>query len=112
MISIRLGYVSYGIFAFGLLMLVATAESSFQTLISCQLDSTMYDMIGIHPTRSSIEGVTLPGTGKPNVGGSLIWSDGCNTRESPLVFATLGVVGTTAGLGLIGRDIYRYYLAD
>lgn len=105
-------YASYGVFVFGLLMLVITVEISFQTLVSCQLDSTVYDMIGIHPTRSSVKGVSPPGLGGPYWGGSLLWNDGCNTRESPLLFAVLGIVGTTTGLVLIGKDIYRRLLSD
>ncbi len=112
MASISAGYASYGIFAFGLLMLVATIVFSSQTALACQFDSAICDMIGIHPTRSSIEGVVPPGTGGPLRGGGLIWNDGCNERGSPFLLPVLGVIGTVTGLRFIIWDVHTQYLSN
>jgi len=60
-----------------------------------EIDSIVYDTVGIHPTGFAITGVDLSRF-------ELLWYDGCNWHNGPLAPLLLGVAGFAAGLVVVG----------
>lgn len=93
----RAGYV---LLVIGILLFSLTFAFSGSTDRACpNIDSVVYDTVGVYPAEFGVTGVDLSNL---EVG----WYDGCNWRSGSLLFPILGFVAVIAGL-VISRTQMR-----
>jgi hypothetical protein len=91
----------YVLIVLGLLLFSLTFAFSGGTARACpEIDSVVYDTVGVHPAEFGVTGVDLSDF---EVG----WYDGCNWHRGPLLFPILGVVTSIAGLAIFIAPMRR-----
>jgi hypothetical protein len=90
----------YGLIVLGTILCSFTFVVSGGTERACpEIDSVVYDTIGIYPAEFRVTGVNLSRF-------KLEWYDGCNWRDGPLLFLILGFVSVITGL-IVSRKSVR-----
>lgn len=93
-------YVGALFIVLGIIFLALTASLSGGTERACDMNSVVYDTIGIHPTESTLTEIDLSNA-------EVQWYDGCNWHDGPLIPFLLGLGSITVGSAVLGRDGYR-----
>lgn len=92
--SRRVGYV---LLVLGVVLSIVPFVTGGGTAAACDINSVVYDMIGIYPAEYAVTGVDLSSL-------ELFWSDGCNSRTSSLVPLFLGIGSLLMSLTVTKRS--------
>ena len=85
-------WVGYVLIALGIVLCLLTFALSGGTERACpDIDSVMYDTIGIYPAEFELIGVDWSNL-------ELEWYDGCNWRSGHLLYLVLGITSIIVGL--------------
>jgi hypothetical protein len=94
----RAGFV---LLVLGIVLFSLTFAFSGSTDRACpEIDSVVYDTVGVHPADFGVTAVDLSDL---EVG----WYDGCNWHSGPLLFPVLGFVTSIAGLAILIEPMSR-----
>ena len=87
----------YALLVLGVVLGIAPFVLGGGTALACDIDSVIYNTIGIYPAEYAVTGVDLSSL-------ELFWSDGCNSRTSSLVPFFVGVGSLLMGLAITKRS--------